>query len=194
MIRFPTAPPADYHVPNKVRSSFAGCMRWCKLTGAGRLVRLVPEIAMTSSRATTEAILKKKPSYWFTESLFLHLHSEAKRELSAQLTGSRSPVASMNSLIGLYMRHCFRQDLAVSKDWTEEFAGYAVLTLRPQDSMLAMVGPIRDQPYYSQSDPRHAFAESKDTRLPGGAEQIVIDFNLAENASLLRQIEKPSRF
>jgi len=194
MNRTPASAPAHYHVPSDVRSSFAGPLHWCKITGPSRFIRLVSERAIRASPSETQKWLKQKPSYWFNEPLFLQLREQARRELSRQLTGSKSPIAPMNALIGLYMRHCFRQDLAVSKDWTEDFAGYSVLTLRPQDSMLSMVGPIKDQPYYSQSDPRHSFAESKDTRLPGGAEQIVIDFNLADNGSLLGRVETPIRF
>lgn len=77
----------------------------------------------------------------------------------------------MRALTGLFMRLARRQDLAIFKDWTQDFDGYAVLPLRPSDSLLALVGPIREQPYHSrlrERDKRHALAESKNIRLPGG--------------------------
>ena len=42
-----------------------------------------------------------------------------------------------------------RSDLAICKNWTEDFDGYVTLPLGPQDSVVALVGRIKNQPYYN---------------------------------------------
>ena len=135
--------------------------------------------------------------FWFNELLFSQTRQQAKAELQSQLSGGSQTVASMRGLTGLYMRLALRQDLAICKNWTQDFDGYSVLPLRPMDSLLVLAGSIREQPYYSRlrkRDKRHALAESKNIRLPGGAEQFVVDFSLKENRAFESRILGPFPF
>jgi hypothetical protein len=196
MNRKPANPPSNYVVSQEVLNSFAAPPRWCWLSGHGGLIRFLQEEKTNSSGEDLEAS-RLAGMFWFNENLFSSVREQAKQELHYQFQNNPPQGASLRSLTGLFMRLSLRQDLAICKNWTQDFDGYGVLPLRPQDSLLALVGPIRDQPYYSKlrkRDKRHALAESKGIRLPGGAEQFVVDFTLKENRPHERRILGPFPF
>ncbi|WP_395739908.1 hypothetical protein [Prosthecobacter sp.] len=192
----PANPPAHYRVSQEILMSFAAPPRWCWLSGHGGLVRFLQEQKTTSDGQDLEAS-RLAGMFWFDEILFSSTRAQAKSELHAQFPKGPPQGTTLRSLTGLFMRLCLRQDLAICKNWTQDFDGYAVLPLRPQDALLALVGPIREQPYYSKlrkRDKRHALAESKNIRLPGGAEQFVVDFSLKENRAHEGRIMGPFPF
>jgi hypothetical protein len=192
----PATAPLLYKVSDEVLRSFASPPQWCRLSGPGGLVRFIQEAKTTASGEDLEAS-RLAGMFWFNELLFSQTRQQAKAELQRQLSDGPQTVASMRGLTGLYMRLALRQDLAICKNWTQDFDGYAVLPLRPMDSLLVLAGPIREQPYYSRlrkRDKRHALAESKNIRLPGGAEQFVVDFSLKENRAFESRILGPFPF
>ncbi|MEO6789276.1 MAG: hypothetical protein ABI318_24390 [Chthoniobacteraceae bacterium] len=87
----------------------------------------------------------------------------------------------------MYVMHSLRSDLAICKNWTEDFDGYVTLALGPQDSVVALVGRIKDQPYYSpknqrsEVDPRHEVAVKAGVSLLAAEDQYVIDFQCPAN-------------
>lgn len=192
----PATTPLHYKISEEVLRSFASPPRWCRLSGAGGLVRFIQEAKTTALGEDLEAS-RLAGLFWFNELLFSQTRQQAKAELLGQFSSAMPQGSSMRALTGLFMRLALRQDLAICKNWTQDFDGYAVLPLRPADSLLALVGPIREQPYYSRlrkRDKRHALAESKNIRLPGGAEQFVVDFSLKENRAFERRILGPFPF
>ena len=190
MTRKPANPPANYVVSQEVLKSFAAPPRWHWLSGHGGLIRFLQEEKTNSSGEDLEAS-RLAGMFWFNENLFSTVREQAKKELHERFQSSPPQGASLRSLTGLFMRLSLRHDLAICKNWTQDFDGYGVLPLRPQDALLALVGPIREQPYYSKlrkRDKRHALAESKGIRLPEGAEQFVVDFTLKANRPHERRI------
>ena len=91
------------------------------------------------------------------------------------------------------MRLCLRQDLAVSKNWNE-FDRYVVLPLRPQDSIVALVGRIAPQPPYSKDYAGKLPAGLKTIPLPGGQEQFIVDFDCAANRAAKPRVLGPFHF
>ncbi len=196
MNRQSTTAPLHYKVSDEVLRSFASPPRWYRISGPGGLVRFLQEAKTTASGEDLEAS-RLAGMFWFNELLFSQTRQQAKAELQNQIGSTQAPGSSMRALTGLYMRLALRQDLAICKNWTQDFDGYAVLPLRPSDSLLVLAGPIREQPYYSRlrkRDKRHALAESKNIRLPGGAEQFVVDFSLKENQAFESRILGPFPF
>ena len=91
-------------------------------------------------------------------------------------------------MIGLYLRLYLRPNLAVRKDWKENFEAYVSLELRPPDGLYALVGPIAEQPYYSPTDPRHPQAAASGIALSGGVTQYYVNFNYRPNLPLAERI------
>ena len=196
MKRTPASPPSGYIVPGEVLRSFGRRPEWCLLSWPGGLVRFLQEEKVASDGAELEAS-RLAGLFWFDEMLFSQSRQQAKHDLEEQFSAGPPQGYTMRALTGLHMRLSLRQDLAICKNWTQDFDGYGVLPLRPADSVLALVGPIREQPYYSRlrkRDKRHALAESKGIRLPGGAEQFVVDFSLKQNRPMEARILGPFPF
>jgi hypothetical protein len=175
-------------------TSFAARPGYFKLTGPGRLVRLI-QVGKTTREGEELKGNRIDGQFWIEERVFLSVRSEAQRELASQSATAPQPfVVPMRSLVALYMKHSLRSDLAISKDWTPDFDRYVTLSLGSNDSLIALVGPIKNQPYYSQADPRHELGEKAGVSLIGNADQYVIDFNLPENRPFVGRIMGPTPF
>ena len=172
--------------------SFDGVRKFYRVAGPGRLVRL-----MQFGR-------NRVGEYWFEEQVFERLRRRAARELLQQNAGKEPFAASMQSMVGLYMKLCLRSDLAICKNWTPNFDAYVVLDLRAADSVVALVGRIKSQPYYSKPVPGepdydaklelHRLAESGKISLQALEEQYVIDFAFQPNQALASRIQEPRMF
>lgn len=130
-------------------NSFEGLRTFYRVTGPGRLVPLM------------QFGQRRAGEYWFEEQVFERLRQRAASELMQQNAGSQPFAASMPSMVGLYMKLCLRSDLAVCKNWTPNFDSYVVLDFRPTDSVVALVGRIKSQPYYSKPVPGEPDYEAK---------------------------------
>lgn len=100
----------------------------------------------------------------------------------------------MSVLVGNYMRHVFRIKLAVSKDWTNDFDGYVRVRLLPGDKLVALVGPAKQQPAYSEKHSQHDAVVAKNIWLEGRATQYVVDFNFPGNKPYVQRIQGPFEF
>jgi hypothetical protein len=87
-----------------------------------------------------------------------------------------------------------RGDLAVSKDWTNDFDGYVRMRLLPADHLVALVGPAKRQPAYSKDHPQHEVVVAKNIWLEGQATQYVIDFTFPANHPYVQRIAGPIEF
>lgn len=186
-----------YSLPPKERASFAGPPIPCRVSGPGGLARLV----MNKRMVTRNGEL----SFWFNEAFFTQIREKAKADLRRQGLSKKSPTFTpFRELVGMYMKHCFRSDLAVCKNWTENFDNYAILSLRPTDSLVAWAGAIKPQPYFdplgrpiaSTPDLQAAYelAEKNGISLSGMQQQFVVDFDFAANAPLRSRIQGPFPF
>jgi hypothetical protein len=144
-------------------------------------------------------------SFWFDEAFFTQLREKAKADLHRQGLNRQSPTFTpFRQLVGMYMKVCFRGDLAVCKNWTENFDNYAILSLRPSDSLVAWAGTIKPQPYFdpngrpiaSTPDLQAAYelAEKNGITLSGMQQQFVVDFDFPANAPLKTRILGPFPF
>lgn len=79
----------------------------------------------------------------------------------------------------MYMRHQFRNLLAVRRDWTPSFDYYLVLAIPAKEAVVALEGWVGEQPVYSDSFPGADHA--KEIRLAGGLRQYVIRFDFPAN-------------
>ncbi len=173
-------------------NSFDGPRKFYRVSGPGRLVRL-----MQLGR-------RREGEFWFEEQVLENLRRRAARELLEQNKGRPPFASSMQVMVGLFMKLCLRSDLAICKNWTPNFDAYVVLDLRPGDSVVALVGRIKSQPYYSKPDPRdpeyasklelHQLAESGAISLQAIEEQYVIDFNFAPNRAAVSRIQPERLF
>ena len=173
-------------------NSFDGVRKFYRVTGPGRLVRL-----MQFGR-------DRVGEFWFEEQVFERLRQRAAQELMQQNAGREPFAASMQSMVGLYMKLCLRSDLAICKNWTPNFDAYVVLDLQAADSVVALVGRIKSQPYYSKPLPGepdyeaklelHRLAESGQVSLQALEEQYVIDFTFGPNQALVSRIQEPRMF
>jgi hypothetical protein len=189
-------PTTAFPLTAEQRLSFATAPTAYRLSGPPGLVRLVQNGGL------------KTGAFWFSETVFSRLRAQAKADLARQSAGHKEPFSRpMKEMVGMYMRHCLRQDLAICKDWTENFDSYAVLPLRPQDTLIAWVGKIRPQPYYAKPDPAkftkaeyadrlRVFeqAEAGGVSLLAGEDQFVIDFRFSANRALESRILGPWEF
>lgn len=187
----PTEKPADFRVSSEIWSSFAGAAKFCRISGLGGLARFVQDAKVTREGEALKA--SDIPGWnWFDERVFTMMRERAKAELRAQ-SRSLKPGVPLRAYVGLYMRLCLRQDLAVSKDWNE-FDRYLVLSLRPQDSIVALVGRIAPQPAYSDKYAGRLPAGLKMIQLPGGDQQFIVDFNCSLNHSARPRVLGPFPF
>ncbi len=191
MKRTPIPQPDGFQVSPHIWSSFVGQPAFFRLSGPGGLVRFIQD-AKTTREGETLRASRTAGDCWFDERAFSTLRERAKAELHRQFGKQKSGV-QFRALVGLYLRLCLRSDLAVSKDWNE-FDRYAVLPLRPNDEVVALVGRIKEQPAYSQGHPAHLPAELAGLRLPGSEEQFIMDFQFPANQSAERRILGPFFF
>jgi hypothetical protein len=193
MTKTPVTPQEAPPLSHQNRQSFAGAPSPYRISGPLRLVRL-----MQNGRA-------REGEFWFEERVFNRLRQRAMRDLTRQSAANGQPFASsLQVLLGLYMKHCLRSDLAISKNWTSNFDSYVVLALSPQDSVVGWVGRIANQPYYSPpnpADPDYAkkkeiydLAESAGVSLLAAETQYVIDFKFPANQSRLHLLQEPRPF
>jgi hypothetical protein len=173
--------------------SLAAFPGFFEVSGPGALARLLNR---AGPRPTNPAGM-----FWMDEDVLLRVRSAARSDLVSQLAQSKQPFApgmdrsakkmQLQELIRLYMRHVLRFDLAICKDWTAEFHGYARLPLGAADKLIAMVGPIRRQPAVSSADPQHAAVAREGIWLDGMETQYVIDLRFAANAPFAAKIDSP---
>jgi hypothetical protein len=172
--------------------TFSGPPTYYEVSGPGTLVRLV------QFKKTTYDCLQLRNSdpqglFWFEEDFLMRVRNQARLDLARQQAQSkRSFSAPFNSLVTLYMRHFLRNDLAVCKDWTNDFDGYVKMRLFPSDRVVALVGAVARQPAYSPEDPEHDKVMAKNIILDGRATQYVIDFRSADNKAYAKRIQSPS--
>jgi hypothetical protein len=153
----------------EMSASFAAPPAFFELAGPGTLVRLV------QSKKTTYDGLRLGNSrrdglFWFEEALLVRVRNQARLELTRQQAEAKRPFsAPLGSLATLYMRHYLRGDLAICKDWTNDFDGYVSMRLLAGDRLVALVGPVAKQPAYSPQHPQHQVVVAKSVWLGGAA-------------------------
>ena len=184
-------PTEAFSLSSEERMSFAGHPQPCKVSGPPGLVRLV----QNGRRPDGE--------FWFSEAVFSQLRQKAKLDLGSQADLDLQSFP-MRERVGLYMKLCLRNDLAICKNWTENFDSYVILPLRPMDAIVAWVGKIRSQPVYDKGNPAdftkaeyaeririHDQAEIGGVRLLATEKQYVIHFDFATNRSYRNRISAP---
>ena len=188
------AVPVAHPIRPEVMTSFGIPPRPAQLKGPGAIVPFVdsnqkapPPPAGLASRYAGE--------FWFDANLLQLVRRQAYDELTKQRREAGQPMANtLASMIGLYLRLYLRPNLAVSKDWKENFEAYVTLELQPSDSLYAYVGPIAEQPYYSRDDPRHSQAAARGITLSGGVTQYYVNFNYRPNLPFAQRITGPVYF
>ena len=173
-------------------ATFAGPPKVCELSGPGTLIRLVQ-----CEKSTYDGLQlgnsRRDGAFWFAEELLVQVRSQAKLDLARQAAGKPFQ-RPMPELVGNYMRHVFRNELAVSKDWTNDFDGYLRMRLFPGDKLVALVGTVKRQAAYSDRHPQHQVVVANNIWLEGQATQYVIDFSLPENKPFAQRIQGPLEF
>jgi hypothetical protein len=188
-----------FRVSSETRQSFSAPPTFCDLSGPGTLIRLVQLAKRTYDgldlHESSISGRPNTPSYWFEEELLLNLLREARRELTQQQAAAKQPFSTpLPILIGDYVRHCLRMDLAICKDWTNDFDSFVRLRLMSADHLVALVGPVARQPAYSDKHPQHEAVVANNVFLEGRATQYVIDFNFPANRPFVGCILGPFRF
>lgn len=165
-----------------------------EVSGPGALVRLVQQAKVTYDGLQL-ADSRRDGLFWFEETLLRRLCREARSDLRRQQAERRHAFATpLRSLVSLYVRHCLRANLAICKDWTNDFDGFVRLELAAEDRLIALIGPVRRQPAYSATHPQHAAVVANQIWIEGQARQHVIDFGFAPNRSLAKRISGPHPF
>jgi hypothetical protein len=188
-----------FQISPETRRSFSGRPTFFDLSGPGTLVRLVQfgKSTYDGLELNPSSISGRpgKPTYWFQEEMLLNLLRQARQDLMQQQAADKKPFSTpLPILIGNYVRHCLRMDLAVCKDWTNDFDAFVRLRLMAQDHVTALVGPVARQPAYSENHPQHQAVVAKNIFLAGQATQYVIDFNFPANRPQVSRILGPFRF
>ncbi len=194
-MKTPLKPSEAFALDPDERLSFANGQAFpYRVAGPLRLVRLVQE-----GRDPVR-------NYWFEEEMFRRLRALATRDLLRQQREPGSPTFArpLPEMVGMYMRHCLRSDLAISKDWTPNFDTYVEMVLGPKDSLVAWIGKIANQPYYSAPNPKdpkyaekkkiHDLAEASGVSLVTSERQYVIHFDFPANLPLRALIRPPRPF
>lgn len=169
-------------------SSFSGPYRACRLKGPATLVRLVT----TGGRAPEGQKFKanrRDGSFWFAERDFQRLKAQAHADLRGQGNSKQ-----LHDRLGMYLRHQFRDLLAVRRDWTPSFDGYVRLSLTAGESLVALVGAANGQPVYSPNFSGESSARLAGIALAGGLTQFVIDFGFPANRGHASRIVGPFTF
>jgi hypothetical protein len=186
--------PIPYSVRPEGTASFAIPPQPARLKGPGAIVRFVNSNAPPPP-PPAGSVSRYAGEFWFDANLLQLVRCQAYDELTKQRREARQPMANtLASMIGLYLRLYLRPNLAVRKDWKENFEAYVSLELQPSDSLYALVGPIAEQPYYSPADPRHVQAAASGIALSGGVTQYYVNFNHRPNLPLAERITGPVYF
>ena len=169
-------------------SSFSGPYRACRLKGPTTLVRLVTTGGRAPEGQRFEAN-RRDGSFWFAERDFQRLKAQALADLRGQGNSKQ-----LQDRLGMYLRHQFRDLLAVRRDWTPSFDGYVRLSLTAGESLVALVGAVKGQPVYSSGFPGESSARLAGIGLAGGLTQFVIDFRFPANRGHASRIIGPFAF
>jgi hypothetical protein len=177
--------------PDTVTSFTNGIYQPCKILGPARLVRLLshggqaPEGQMYHQNLETG-------SFWFDEQDYFTIKSEAEADLKAQ-AGRDGHHDRIKARMGMYLRHQFRNLLAVRRNWTPSFDFYIVLSIPANNALVALKGSVSEQPVYDNAFPGAAAAKKAKIKLQGGLKQYVIDFSFEPNVSAVRWIDRSLR-
>lgn len=175
-------------------ASFAFKPQFFELSGPGTLVRLV-QFKKTTYEGQVLRASRRDGEFWFEEELLVRVRNRARVDLARQQRSAGRPFsAPLASLVTLYMRHYLRGDLAICKDWTDDFDGHVRMRLLAGDRLIALVGPVAKQPAYSSSHPQHAAVVANHIWLEGQVPQYVIDFNFPPNKTYAQRIQGPFEF
>lgn len=195
MNKKPLAPNEQgFPVPSWIPGTFATAPQFFQLSGPGTLVRLVQFAKRTYDGLDLKGS-RVSGDFWFEEELLLRLREQARADLTQQQTAARRAYTTpLSVLMGNYVRHCLRSDLAICKDWTNDFDAFVRLRLMPADHLIALVGPVARQPAYSASHPQHQAVVANNIWLDGQVTQYVIDFSFPANRPLVGHILGPFSF
>jgi hypothetical protein len=173
-------------------NSFAnGIYQPCKILGPARLVRLLSHVGQAPEGQMYKENLEEG-SFWFDEQIYFRIRSEAEADLRSQM-GRDDRQEKLKSRLGMYLRHQFRNLLAVRRNWTPSFDFYIVLDIPANNTVVALAGSVGEQPVYSNDFAGAAGAKKAKIRLEGGLKQYVIDFRFGPNAKAVGWIVKPIR-
>ena len=173
-------------------ASFADPLGCFELSGPGLLVRLV-QFKKTTYDGLRLGNSRRDGLFWFEEKLLDRVRNQAQLDLTRQQReAGRAFSASLSALVSLYMRHYLRNELAVCKDWTNDFDGYVRMRLLAGDKLISLVGLVARQAAYSSQHPQHQAVVANSIWLEGQATQYVIDFGFAPT-SLISNVSRPFR-
>jgi hypothetical protein len=168
-----------------------GIYRPCKILGPARLMRLLSHAGQAPEGQMYKPNLEEG-SFWFDEHDYFRIRSEAEADLRAQ-AGREDRPEKLKSRVGVYLRHQFRNLLAVRRDWTPSFDYYIMLVAPANNSVVALEGSVGEQPVYSNDFPGAAAAKKARIRLAGGPKQYVIDFRFPPNSKAIGWIDRSLR-
>lgn len=170
-----------FPVARQERESFAGSPSFYRITGPASLVRLV-QFAKTTYDGVELHGSKSDGRYWFEWDFFSRLTHHARNHLLQQQRQAGQPFSNpLSVLVGNYVRHVLRADLAVCYDWTRDLDAYVRLDLSAKDTIVALVGSVAGQPAFGQEAPEDKSSHSGGVWLRGRATQYLIDFQFAPN-------------
>ena len=183
--------PVPFQVSADAARSFATIPRLARITAPGALVRFITH-SDPAPRGPAGERSRYAGRFWFDANLLELVRRQALNELTQQRLAPSGPTTNtLRDLIGLYTRLYLRESLAICKNWKENFDATVTLELLPKQSLIALVGPIADQPYYSPDSPDYERAAAAKIRLQGGVTQYYIDFNHPANLPLAAKIIGP---
>jgi hypothetical protein len=183
MIRLDYLRPSEAWRPDfQTIVSFAMPHRACRIRGPARLVRLIT-VGGQAPEGQFFGPNDPEGAFWFAEDDFLMLKACAQADLGGQGRPDR-----FGERLGMYLRHQFRDVLAVRRDWTPSFDGYVLLSVPAGASVTALVGWIKEQPVYSPKFPGEASGRLAGIRLAGGLTQYVINLKFPANRPARRWI------
>jgi hypothetical protein len=177
--------------PDTVNSFTNGIYRSCKILGPARLLRLLSHAGQAPEGQMYEQNLETG-SFWFDEQDYFRIRSEAEADLKAQ-AGRDGHRERIKARTGMYLRHQFRDLLAVRRNWTPSFDFYIVLGIPANNAIVALEGSVSEQPVYDNAFPGAAAAKKAKIKLQGGLKQYVIDFRFGPNVSAVRWIDRSLR-
>lgn len=178
-IRIPDS--QGFPVTTQELESFTGRPSFYRVSGPASLVRLV-QFAKTTYDGVELQPSKSEGKYWFEWDFFSRLTHHARHHLLQQQMQAGQPFSNpLGVLIGNYVRHVLRADLALCYDWTRDLDAYVRLDLGVKDTIVALVGQVAAQPAFSQEAPKDKSSHSGGVWLRGKATQYLIDFQFAPN-------------
>src|SRR6266705_1788910 len=111
--------------PDQVNSFTNGVCRPCRIIGPACVVRLLSHAGQAPEGQMYKANLDEG-SFWFDEQDYFKIRTAAEADLRGQ-AGRDDAKEKLKSRLGMYLRHQFRDLLAVRRDWTPSFDYYIVL-------------------------------------------------------------------